>query len=363
MGLAQIGCVSSTLRFPASTEEVYGFSSLKQNLLMAAHNNVLFHIPQETLFAAEKSEIDSRCKEVQKPFWTEKLSVYLNMMQSHPEWFTRFHVIEIKKGDAPKVVLENDLDGATILSIQYGKVESRGLVNLKTNMPCAKARMAEYLGKDLIKTQYDFPSIVEVRKILDAAEDRKLVKRFDFSNQFIAYLAERGFILKFNHETSFEKNTANKYVLVEVLDKLSKEVNQRQDHQYVNLWMKILNDSRKSDEIIQMFSLENQKELTSGVKFSMNEFDVDEVAYPYLYMSYNADNGNIDNSQISDLNECLAQIPNQKTNLFMRQPSSEVLSDNKNIKEYSCRVGRRAGEVAGGSAIRGVASESVPFTK
>lgn len=358
MGLAQVGCVSSTLRFPSSTDEIYGYNHLKQNLMLAAHNNVLFHIPQDTLFETEKNEIDSRCKEVQKPFWTEKLSVYLNMMQTNPEWFTRFHVIEIKKGDAPKVVLENDLDGATILSIQYGKVESRGIVSLKTNMPCAKGRIAEYLGKEITKTQFEFPTIPEVRKVLSAAPARKTVKRFEFSNQFISYLAERGFILKFNHEISFEKNTANKFVFAEVLNKLSRELGKRKDNKHVNLWMKILNDARKSDEIIQMFSLENQKQLKSGLKFSVNDTNSESESYPYLYMSYNVDNEVITTSDITDLNECLAQIPSQKTNLFARQPTSEVLNDNKYVKDYSCTsVGSNSVDVTPTEAY---SSQSVP---
>ncbi len=351
MGFAQVGCVSSTLRFPSSTDEIYGYKHLKQNLLLAAQNNVLFHIPEETLFETEKNEIDARCKEVQKPFWTEKLSVYLNMMQTNPEWFSRFHVIEIKKGDTPKVVLENDLDGAAILSIQYGKVESRGIVNLKTNMPCGKGRIAEYLGKEITKTQFDFPSVPDVRKILSSAGTRKTVKRFDFSNQFISYLAERGFILKFNHEISFEKNTMNKFVFVEVLNKLSRELGKRKDNKHVNLWMKILNDARKSDEIIQMFSLENQKQLKSGLKFSVNENHTESESYPYLYMSYNVDNEVITASNMTDLNECLAQIPSQKTTVFSRQPTAEVLNGNKYIKDYSC-------DSIGSNSIEAVPTES-----
>jgi hypothetical protein len=351
IGFVQVGCVSSTLRFPSSTEEIYGYKHLKQNLLLAAQNNVLFHIPEETLFETEKNEIDARCKEVQKPFWTEKLSVYLNMMQTNPEWFNRFHVIEIKKGDVPKVVLENDLDGATILSIQYGKVESRGVVNLKTNMPCGKSRIAEYLGKEITKTQFDFPSVPDVRKILNQAGTRKTVKRFDFSNEFISYLAERGFILKFNHEISFEKNTMNKFVFAEVLNKLSRELGKRKDNKHVNLWMKILNDARKSDEIIQMFSLENQKQLKSGLKFSFNENHSESESYPYLYMSYNVENEVIATSDISDLNECLARIPSQKTSLFSRQPTAEILNENKYIKDYSCEsAGSNHTEVAPSSA-------------
>ena len=336
IGLAQFGCVSPDLRFPASSDEIYGFNHLKQNLLLAAQKNVLFHIPQETLFETETNEIDARCKEVKKPFWTEKLSVYLNLMQSNPEWFNRFHVIEIKKGDTSQVLLEQDLDGATILSIQYGKVESRGVVNLKTNLPCEKGRIAEYLGKEITKTQFDFPSIPDVRKILSSASNRKTVKRFDFSNKFISYLAERGFILKFNHEISFEKNSENKFVFAEVSNKLSRELGQQKDNKHVNLWMKILNEARKSDEIIQMFSLENQKQLKSGLKFSVNEDNSESESYPFLYMSYNVEESFIRASDMTDLNDCLAQISNQKTNQFARQPTSEILNDNKNIKDFSC---------------------------
>ena len=336
IGLTQFGCVSPDQRFPSSSEEIYSFSNLKQNLLLAAQNNVLFHIPQETLFETEKNKIDARCKEVQKPFWTEKLSVYLNLMQSNPDWFNRFHVIEIKKGDTSQVVLEQDLDGATVLSIQYGKVESRGTVNLKTNLPCEKGRIAEYLGKEITKTQFDFPSVTDVRKLLNSASIRKTVKRFEFSNQFISYLAERGFILKFNHEISFEKNTENKFVFAEVLNKLSRELSQRKDNKHVNLWMKILNEARKSDEIIQMFSLENQKQLKSGLKFSINDNNPESESYPFLYMSYNVEEAFINSSDITDLNDCLAQISNQKTDAFARQPTSENLNDNKNIKDFSC---------------------------
>ncbi len=346
LGLAQIGCVNSTLRFPSSTEEIYKYSHLKQNLLMAAQNNVLFNIPQDTLFETEKNEVDSRCREVEKPFWSEKLSVYLNLMQSNPEWFTRFHVIEIKKGDTSKVVLENDLDGATVLSIQYGKVESRGLVNFKTNLPCGKTRLAEYLGKEIKKTQFEFPSINDVRQVLSAAGTRKTIKRFDFSNQFVSYLAERGFILKFNHEISFEKNTANKYVFAEVMNKLSRELKKRKDNKHVNLWMKILNDARKSDDIIQMFSLDNEKLIKSGLKFAVNEGNTESESYPYLYMSYSVENELITSSEISDLNNCLAQISNQKTNLFSRQPSAEVLNENKYKKDYLCNsVGSTTDEI------------------
>ena len=85
-----------------------------------------------------------------------------------------------------------------------------------------------------------------------------------------------------------------------------------------------------------MFSLENQKQLKSGLKFSMNENNSESESYPYLYMSYSVENDMIKTSDITDLNECLAKIPTQKTNLFTRQPTSEVLNENKYANDYSC---------------------------
>lgn len=341
--LTQVSCTSSSVRFPSSHEEIYKFSGLKQDLLLAAQNNVLFHIPQETLFEVEKTVVDSRCQDNQKPFWSEKLSTYLNLIRSHPDWFTKFHVIEIKKGDTPKVSIEKDLDQASVLSIQYGKTESRGQVSLKTNLPCASQRVAEFLGKDIIKTQFDFPTMNDVSQVLASADERKIVKRFDFTNIFLSYLAERGFILKFSHDLSFERNSDNKFVMSEILNKLGQDVEKNKENsKHVNLWMKILNDIHKTDDIVQFFSIENQSGLKSGIKFSTNETssfaDSTESKHfsTQLYLTYKVENDVIQNSDISDLEDCLAQISNQKTKLFMRQPTSEIFSENKNLKEYSC---------------------------
>lgn len=341
--LTQVSCISSSVRFPSSHEEIYKFSELKQDLLLAAQNNVLFHIPQETLFEVEKTVVDSRCQDNQKPFWSEKLSSYLNLMRSHPEWFAKFHVIEIKKGDTPKVIIEKDLDEASVLSIQYVKSESRGQVSLKTNLPCSSQRVAEYLGKDIIKTQFDFPSMNDVSQVLISAHERKQVKRFDFSNTFLSYLAERGFILKFSHDLSFERNSENKFVMSEILNKLGQEVvKSKENNKHVHLWMKILNDIHKTDDIVQFFSIENQAGLKSGIKFTTNEnssfMDQKESKYftTQLYLTYKVENETIQSSDISDLEDCLAQISNQKTKLFMRQPTSEIFSENRNLKEYSC---------------------------
>lgn len=342
--LFQFSCVSSSLRFPSSTEEIYKHSDLKQNLLLAAQNNILFHIPQDTLFESEKTVVDSKCQVTQKPFWSEKLSVYLSAMRSQPQFFTKFHILEIKKGDAAKVALEKDLDGALILSIQYGKSESRGQVTMKTHLPCESQKIVEFLGQEIIKTQYDFPTIDQLKLVLNQAVEKKSVKRFEFSNDFISYLAERGFILKFNHELSFEKNTKNQFVMIEVLNKLSRELKLKKDNKHVQLWMKILNDANKADDIVQMFSIENQSDqkagLKTGIKFIFDQKNISENQFlNQLYITYTDNQGETLSSNLSDLNICLSEISHQKTNLFMRQPSSEIFMDNNLIpNQFNCSV-------------------------
>ena len=81
-------------------------------------------MPEATTREFEKSEIDQNCREVKEPMWSEKLSVYLNEFKKRPELLTKFHVIEMRRGDKAEVLIEKDLDGAATLSIQFVKLEN-----------------------------------------------------------------------------------------------------------------------------------------------------------------------------------------------------------------------------------------------
>jgi len=304
------GCVSQDLRLPSSANEVYKNSDVQQSLMMAAQNNILFAISNESLNDYEKTEIDAKCKSTSNPFWAEKLTVYLNYMRQHPEWFSKFHVLEIKKGDHAQIQLQKDLvDGARVLSIQYVMSEVRGKVTFKTQLPC-QGSLAEYIGQPLVKTDFDFPSKDQMEQVLAAAPDKEKIDRFDFSSAFLMYLAERGAIFKFSHEQSFEKIN-KKYVLATALNKLAQEI-KKQNFGFVNLFLKKINQNSNQAEVIQLFGLVNDKELKAGLKVDSQTGDVDFIksqqpSLTYLYLSYRTDTDDVVVAPLTGLNLCLQE--------------------------------------------------------
>lgn len=345
------GCVSQKIRFPSSVDEIYSYKDLKQNLVMAAQNNILFYISDETLSAAEKKEVDSQCRTEESPFWTEKLSAYLNIFRQHPEWLQKFHVLEIKKADHENVSLQKDLDGASILSIQYVRSESRGQITYKTNLPCSQNKLPEYLGKELVHTQFEFPQINLITSELEKAPFKNSVQRFNFDNRFITYLAERGFILKYNHALSFNRTGPNNdYVLVNLLNKYSEEISQnsgrfserfsnddKSNDQYVSLWMKILNKFNQKENIVQFFSFENKDDLRVGINFiRSNETRLSNYSQMNLFSSFKIKNNQLSFLTLQNLNECLSKVSTQKTYDFLRKPASEINFSKQNISDLEC---------------------------
>ena len=67
-------CVATQVRLPSSARQVYKNESVKELLSLAAQNNILFHIPEVTTREVEKTEIDQKCRNLDEPFWAEKLS-------------------------------------------------------------------------------------------------------------------------------------------------------------------------------------------------------------------------------------------------------------------------------------------------
>lgn len=301
------GCVSQDLRLPATAAEVYKNTDLQQSLMMAAQNNVLFVVSPEALTDLEKTEVDLKCRSFESPFWSEKLSVYLNLLRRNPEWFSRFHVLEIKKGDQASVQMQKDLDGAAVLSIQYVMTEVRGKVSYKTQLPC-EGRLAESIGKDIIKTNFEFPSTDNFAKILEDSPDRARVERFQFANDFLMYLAERGAIFKFGHEQSFEKNSKGQYIMALALNKMATEVSSR-NMGYLNLWLKKINQNSRQAELIQMFGLVNDKEIKAGVKVdSQGEFARKTMGQPdltYLFMTFRLEGDEVFVTSVDGFNRCL----------------------------------------------------------
>ena len=318
------GCFSKPVRLPSSVNQVFKNSDVQQILGMAAQNKILFHIPEVTVREVEKTEIDPKCREVEEPMWAEKLTVYLSEFRRRPELLTKFHILEIKRGDSSQVQIQKDLDGAVTVSMQFVKIESRGKVQLDTKLPC-KGSIAEYLGRELIKTDYEFPSPAAFSVALEKLPERKDVPRLQFSNDFIAYLAERGVIFKFNHEMSFEKTTKGQFVLAEVMNQLSQEIKQP-FHKYLNYWFQQISEKSVQAQTVQMFAVIPDREAKSGVKVEAEADHSRKVSgesdLTYVFTSYNVENEKIKLVSLKDLDQCLQGFTNDMSGVKIRKPAS-----------------------------------------
>lgn len=325
MSVFFVSCIATQVRLPTSVKQVVKNENMQQLLLLAAQNNILFHIPNSVTREAEKSEIDAKCKQIDEPLWAEKLSIYLGEFQKRPELLSKFHIIELKRGDVAKVQVEKDLlDGAVVLSVQFVKVESHGKVGMQTQLPCSSS-LAEYLNKNIIKTTYDFPSIADFNEALVGLPEKKNVARMQFSNKFLTYLAERGVIFKFNHEISFEKTSNGEYAMVKVLNQLGEETDQP-FHQYFNYWIKQISEQSLQAQLIQMFAVIPDKELKSGIRVDSEGEQARKVLgdadSTYLFTTYNVENNVIKSTSLNSLDQCLRQFTEEMTKVSLRKPAA-----------------------------------------
>lgn len=340
LGFYFAGCTTA-FRLPSSAEPVYSNTGIQQGLLLVAQNNVLIHIPEATTREFEKSEIDQNCREVKEPLWSEKLSGYLNEFKKRPELLTRFHVIEMRRGDKAEVLIEKDLDGAATLSIQFVKLENYSKVNVQTKLPC-KGSLAEHIGRELVKTNYDFPPVEKFVAALQNLPEKKELARFQFSNDFLSYLAERGAIFKFSHEMSFERTAQGKYVMVELLNKLAAEVKQPA-YEHMNFWFKQINTVSTQAHLIQMFAAQQEKVLKAGVRVDLrNESSqkiLGESDLTYLFITYNVENDQINAVSLLELEKCLQGFTEDMSSIKLRKPAA---NDKESFLRpgYSCSVPR-----------------------
>ena len=338
-------CITSYERLPNSVAQVYSNVELQQSLMLAAQNNILISIPESTTREFEKSEIDQTCRKMQEPLWSEKLSVYLSEFRKRPELMGRFHVLELKRGDKSQVVIQNDLDGAVVVSIQFVKTENYGKVSFQTKLPC-KGSIAEYFGRDLIKTDYDFPPLQDLAVALQQQVEKKQIPRFTFENGFLMYLAERGVMFKFTHEQSFEKTAQGRYVMADLLTKLAEEAKQP-FQQHTNYWFKQIGTNSTQANLVQMFAVLPDKELKAGVKVDtrgvLSQKVYGESDLTYLYITYSYDNDSLHYVSLGQLEKCLKTFTDDMSGFKLRKPAA---ADRESYLKpgYSCEVNKPARE-------------------
>ena len=338
VGILQ-SCVSTYVRLPNSVTQVYSNSEIQQSLLLTAQNNVMIYVPEATTREFEKSEIDQACRVIKEPLWSGKLSIYLNEFRKRPELLNRLHVIEMKRADKAGVSVQHDLDGAVTISIQFVKQENYGKVSYQSQLPC-KGSVAEYLGRDLIKTDYEFPDVETLVVALQNLPEKKDVPRFKFQNDFLIYLAERGAIYKFSHEMSFEKTAQGKYIMAELLGKLGAETKQP-FHQHMNYWFKQINEKSSQAHLIQLFAALQDKELKAGVRVDTRG-EVSQKIYgdsdlTYLYITYNVDDDKVNSVTLRDLENCLQDFTKNMSAFTLRKPAATE-KESYLRPGYSCMI-------------------------
>lgn len=328
---------------PSSQYEVYNNSEMRNSLKLAASNGILFHLPIETLQGYEKSEIDPKCKNREMPFWSERMSIYLNYLKQHPELYSKFHVFEIKQGDHKKIELQKDLfDGGITLSIQYEKLESRGEVGLSTQLPCENATRAEFINKIMTKTLFDFPSTDELNTTLMAAKEKPDIERFKFATDFFVYLADRGVLFRFDHDKSFERYAENKYILADVFNKLSAEVKTFKDETHFGLWVKKINENSEQAGLIQLFALEKSKEQKTGIKVDsqgeLHRKNTGEKDLTYIFTTYKVEADVLQVVSIAEVNKCLQKLTSEMGPFKFRQPADAKDRDSYLYPGYECKL-------------------------
>lgn len=336
-------CTTTQLRMPSSSSEVYSNNDLRNSLKLAASNGILFHLPSDTLQAYEKSEVDAKCKSREMPFWSERISIYLNFLKQFPELYTKFHVFELKQGDRKKIEFQKDLfDGGITLSIQFEKLESRGDVSLNTILPCENVTRAELINKTITKTFYDFPSNEELKSALIAAVEKPEIDRFKFANDFFVYLADRGVLFRFDHDNSFERYANNKYVLAEAFNKLSSEVKGIKEEGHFGLWIKKINENSEQAGLIQLFALEKNKDQKTGIKVDsqgeLHRRNTGEKDLTYIFSTYKLDGDSVQVVSLSEVNKCLQKLTSEMGPFKFRQPADAKDRDSYLYPGYECKL-------------------------
>lgn len=342
--MLNVSCSSSRVRVPASNNDnIYNPKRIK-SLKMAADNGVLFIVNDHVFRDLELEEVDTKCRRQSDPDWSEKIFSYLEVLDQHPAFYKKIHVIEVRRGDSPKIDIQKDLDNLTYLSITYVRSSKIEKISDGTSLPC-DANSAEYRNRDLTTVKLNWPEKNLIATVLSNLPERPTVERFNFDRQFLGFLAERNTILKFTQELGFEKTPDGRYALPEVLNRLGQELTKLQSDApataNINYWMNEI--ARKSTQAssIQLFAIVKDMELSSGVRVETEgEFARKVLGHQdptYIFLSYKIESGSYYTASIKDLESCLSSLTDVMAGGFnSRKPASE--ERNSFLRPgYSCR--------------------------
>lgn len=334
-----VGCVSSTIRLPASFKPKYN-PQIVDALKSAALNRVLFQVSDSVFRDMSVRQVD-RCRKAEPPSWSEEFLTLLRVLDNQPQHYEKFHIIDFKRGDRAKAEISKDIDGLSYLSITYAKRETRERITPATLMPCAEGA-SEFLGKDLVTTLIDWPTSEDIQKALSQAPVKSKVERFNFNTDFLVYLAERQTILKITPEVAFERTFQGEYFLGNWLQKMAQDLRSPEtDYEFVNYWLKEISLNSKQAHNIQFFGLHPESSLSYGLqvdtvgKFARKLNGFQEPSY--LFITYRQQNGEYAYSSLKDLSTCLKSLLGIYRNPLSRGTALDNDENSFLAPGYSCK--------------------------
>lgn len=330
-------CVSNTLRLPASFQPKYD-SKIVTSLKTAAVSGVLFQVSDSVFRDVPVRQVEL-CRTTEAPTWSTTFVNFLELMDRNPQYYNKFYIVDFKRGDKPRAEINKDIDGLASLSIVYSKRENREKITAMTNLPCAET-VAPYLGKELITTSIDWPSIEQINAALKAAPNKLKIDRFQFNTDFLVYLAERQTILKINPEVAFERTYQGEYFLNSWLEKMADDIREPdQKHAYINYWLREISSRSNQAKSIQFFGLHAENQVSYGVQVdSVGKFNRKINGYQeptYLFMSYREKNGEYIYSRLKDLDQCMQTLVGNYRSISM---TYDYDSDSFLAPGFSCKL-------------------------
>jgi hypothetical protein len=335
------GCVSSTIRLPASFKPKYNNSSVEL-LKGAAKNGIVFQISDSVFRDVSSRQID-RCRKAEAPIWSAKVMELLTLLKEKEKdgYYNKFHIVDIKRGDKARAEITEDLSNLSYLTITYAKRETREKATSSTVIPCYDSG-TDFEGKDLITTNIDWPNLEELKLTLKQAPTKKDVASFKLNTDFLVFLAERQGILKIGPEVPYAKNKDADPFLKLWLDKMAQEIREPTNLEYINYWLKEISTHSRQAGVIQLFGLYRESDAAHGVqvdtvgKYSRKLNGYQEPTY--MFMSYGEVDGDIVTDDLKDLNTCLQNMTALYSNPLAMGTTLESDGDSFLSPGYSCKL-------------------------
>lgn len=339
-------CTSSPTREPQAVKPEY--NPVRVALLKtAAQHGLLFQISDAVIRDVPLKDAGEKCRRTSEGPWVEKVYSTLEVLDREPALLEKIHVVEFRRGDAPKAEISKDLDGATTLLISYSKSETRERINTLSDIPCSDGDMS-LIGKEMTVTDFKWPVPAEITSVLYGLPDRPQVDRFDFDRRFPAWLADRMAMFRLTPEIAFEKTPTGQPLLVTALARLSEEVTTNPNQKALEFWMKEISSRSHLGASVKFFGLTRDLQMSTGLhvdsvgKFARKMNGLSDPTYPYV--SYKLESGSYITGSLGQLGSCLNEFmstyrsPMSSMNMYDMDPDSFLFPG------HSCQAPGSSGE-------------------